>query len=186
MQLRTILVHILSAFVFCGTFYPACSVNAAYDPCYTYEASVRSAQREVQLAQSNLAKAQSDFFRAQNQVAARRGSLEAQVAQREANLNAVIASNTAWTASCVVQGFVFRFRYRSCAWVAAASINRRARAQASVNTARSNLAIYENYSAGYLQRMAARVVVAQNRANQADAQLAQAEAQYQQCIANQQ
>jgi len=186
MQQRAILVHILSAIVFSVALFPVVPVSAASNPCYSYESQVNYAQRNVQIAQNNAARAQSDLFRAQNQVEQRTAQLQAQVSQLEANLSATIAGNTAWTASCVAQGFFFRFRFRSCAWVAAASVNRRARAQAAVNTAQSRLAIYQSYSAGYIQRMAARVVVTEAKLNQAQTQLATAEAQYQQCISSQQ
>jgi hypothetical protein len=186
MQPRTLLVKLLFFTTFCLAIYPISPAGAAYDPCYSAESSVRYAQRDVQNAQNNVARSQSDLFRAQNQVEQRTAMYQAQIAQREANLDATIASNAAWTTSCIAQGFFFRFRFRSCAWVAAASVNRRARAQAAVNSARSRLAIYQNYSAGYIQRMAGRVVFAEAKLNQAQTKLAAAEAQYQQCLASQQ
>jgi multidrug efflux pump subunit AcrA (membrane-fusion protein) len=186
MQRRAVLGTVFSVIFLSLAAFPISHAGAAYDPCYSVESNVRSAQRNVQVAQNNAARAQSDLFRAQEQVASRTANYEAQVSQREANLNAVIASNVAWTASCVAQGFFFRYRFRSCTWVAAASVNRRARAQASLNTARSRLSIYQSYSATYLQRMAARVVLTEARLSQAQADLATAEAQYQQCISSQQ
>jgi hypothetical protein len=184
MKRRAILVTIFSTVVSVIALLPASPARAAYDSCYSTESAVRSAQRNVQVAQSSAQRAQSDLFRAQEQVASRTANYEAQVSQREANLNAVIAGNVAWTTSCVAQGFFFRYRFRNCTWVAAGSVNRRARAQAALNTARSRLSIYQSYSASYLQRMAARVVVAEARVVQAQEQLATAEAQYQQCLSS--
>ena len=176
-------ILILAACVLCKTLLNILPAQAAYDPCYSASLAVRNAQRNLQWAQNNLLRAQNDFFRAQNQVALRKGQLEAQLAQREANLNAVIASNAAWTSACIVRNvFFFRYRVGNCAFVAAGSINRRANAQAWVNTAQTNLAVFQNYSTNYLQRMAERTVVAEGQVSQAQSTLNAAEADYQQCM----
>jgi peptidoglycan hydrolase CwlO-like protein len=161
------------------------NANAASNPCASSESQLRSAQRSVQSAQSTLTRTQNDLYRAQNQVSSRQGHLEAQLRQREANRDAMITSNVAWTTACVARSMVlFRGRWLNCANVVAASVSRRARAEASVNIAVSNLQTYQTYSANYLQRMAGRVVLAQNNLTTAQTQLQTAQAQYDQCVAS--
>jgi peptidoglycan hydrolase CwlO-like protein len=177
-------LFVASVFVVSCVVSDSVNASAATNSCSTYQSQVKSAQREVQNAQNGVTNAQNNFYRAQNQVEARTGHMEARIGEREANLNAVITSNVAWTGACVARTFVlFRGRMVNCANVLAASISRRARAEASLNISRSNLATYQAYSASYLQRMTARIVDAQNRLLQAQANLQTAQAQYDQCIA---
>jgi hypothetical protein len=166
----------------CSLVFTSGPASAAYDPCYGYQVSVNSAQRNLTNAQNNVTKAENNFYRAVNQVETRTAQLEATVAQREAFVDAVGVTNRANTGACLVRGVFFRWGWRNCGNIVANNSFRRAQARAQVNIAQSNLNSYRSYSANYLRRMALQVDAANAQATKAQSDFDEALAEYQSCL----